>query len=136
MSIGFAVRNDVKYPEDMSAYGTRETVRKSNFTANKYDIIKEFMTNFELIENLYGPNTTWFIRKSLTYQSPVVSGPAWLAIGDASGFTNPLHSPDITAAMSTSTYAAELTHRVPSTKSRRSSPSARPLLPTTTLPGI
>ncbi|KAI4132384.1 MAG: hypothetical protein LQ338_000732 [Usnochroma carphineum] len=110
-SIGFAVRNDVKYPEDMSKYGTREAERKFNYFVEKYDLIKQFMTNFELIEDLYGPGTTWFIRKSLTYQSPVVSGPGWLAIGDACGFTNPLHSPGITAAMSTSTYAAELTHK-------------------------
>ncbi len=110
-SIGFAVRNDVKYPEDMSAYGTREAERKFNYMVEKYSLIKEFMTHFELIENLYGPGTTWFVRKALTYQSPVVSGPGWLAIGDACGFTNPLHSPGITAAMSTSTYAAELTHK-------------------------
>ena len=110
-SIGFAVRNDVKYPEDMSAYGTKEAERKFNFFVEKYSLIKEFMTNFELIDDLYGPRTTWFVRKTLTYQSPIVSGPGWLAIGDACGFTNPLHSPGITAAMSLSTYAAELTHQ-------------------------
>ena len=110
-SIGFAVRNDVKYPADMSAYGTKEAERKFNYFVEKYSLIKEFMTNFELIEDLYGPGTTWFIRKTLTYQSPVVSGPGWLAIGDVCGLTNPLHSPGVTAAMSTSTYAAELTHK-------------------------
>ncbi|KAK5989590.1 Flavin-dependent halogenase malA [Cladobotryum mycophilum] len=111
MSIGFAVRNDVNYPEDMSAYGSGEAERKFNYFVQKYSLVKEFMTNFDLIENHYGPGTTWFIRKSLTYQSPVVSGPGWLAIGDACGFTNPLLSPGITANMSTSTYAAELTHK-------------------------
>ena len=110
-SIGFAVRNDVKYPEDMLAYGTKEAERKFNYFVKKYSLIEEFMTNFELIENLHGPGTTWIIRKSLTYQSPVVSGPGWLAIGDACGFTNPLYSPGINAAVSTSTYAAELTHK-------------------------
>ena len=110
-SIGFAIRNDVKYPEDMSAYGTREAERKFNYFVQKYDLIKKFMSNFELIPDLYGPGTTWFIRKSLAYQSPVVSGPGWLAIGDACGFTNPLLSPGITVTMSTSTLAAELTHQ-------------------------
>ena len=110
-SIGFAVRDDVKYPEDMSKYGSKEAERKFNYFVEKYSLIKEFMTHFDLIENLYGPGTTWYIRKSLAYQSPVVSGPGWLAVGDACGFTNPLHSPGITAAMSTSTYAAELTHK-------------------------
>jgi flavin-dependent dehydrogenase len=124
-SIGFAVRNDVKYPEDMSQYGTREGERKFNYFVEKYDLIKQFMGNFKLIENLYGPGTTWFIRKSLTYQSPVVAGPGWLAIGDACGFTNPLHSPGITAAMGTSTYAAELTHEVMATaKSSKDASSA------------
>lgn len=112
MSIGFAVRNDVKYPEDMSQYGTREAERRFNYFVEKYSLVKEYMTNFELLENHYGPNTTWFIRKSLTYQSPVVSGPGWLAIGDACGFTNPLFSPGINASMSTSTFAAELTHKI------------------------
>ncbi|KAL6698583.1 hypothetical protein J3F84DRAFT_405695 [Trichoderma pleuroticola] len=110
-SLGFAVRNDVEYPEDMSAYGTREAERRFNYFTEKYPLIKEFMSNFELIEDHYGPGTTWYIRKSLTYQSPVVSGPGWLSIGDACGFTNPLWSPGINVGMSTSTYAAELTHK-------------------------
>ncbi|KAI9148708.1 Flavin-dependent halogenase malA [Paramyrothecium foliicola] len=109
-SIGVAARNDVKYPEDMSVYGSTEAERKFNYFVKKYPLIDEFMANHELIENLYGPGTTWFVRKTLTYQSPVVSGPGWLAIGDACGFTNPLYSPGINVGMASSTYAAELTH--------------------------
>nr|5WGU_A Chain A, Flavin-dependent halogenase [Malbranchea aurantiaca] len=111
-SIGFAVRNDVKYPEDLSAYGTREAEQKFNYFVQKYELLQQFMSNFELIENLYGPGTTWFIRKTLAYQSPVVSGPGWLAIGDACGFTNPLYSPGINVGMSTSTWAAQLSHPI------------------------
>lgn len=74
-SIGMAVRNDVKYPEDMSAYGTKEAERKFNYFVAKYQFLQEFMQSFQLIENYYGPGTTWFIRKTLSYQSPVVSGP-------------------------------------------------------------
>jgi flavin-dependent dehydrogenase len=110
-SIGVACRNDVKYPEDIETYGSTEAERKFNYFVRKYSVISEFMTNFELIQDLYGPRTTWFVRKTLTYQSPVVSGPGWVAIGDATGFTNPLFSPGITANMSTSTFAAELTHK-------------------------
>lgn len=110
-SIGVSSRDDVQYPEDMTEYGSTEAERKFNYFVRKYSVISDVMTNFELIENLYGPGTTWFVRKKLTYQSPVVSGPGWLAIGDACGFTNPLFSPGITANMSTSTYAAELTHK-------------------------
>ncbi|RYP73519.1 hypothetical protein DL771_003558 [Monosporascus sp. 5C6A] len=110
-SIGVAARNDVQYPEDMSEYGSTEAERKFNYFVRKYPLIKESMANFELIENLYGPGTTWFVRKTLTYQSPVVSGPGWFAIGDACGFTNPLYSPGINVGMASSTYAAELTHK-------------------------
>ena len=110
-SIGFAVRNDVKYPGNMSAYGSREAERKFNYFVQKYDLFKKFIANFKLVEDLYGPGTTWIIRKSLTFQLPVVSRPGWFAIGDACGFTNPLLSPGITATMSTWTYAAELTHQ-------------------------
>lgn len=52
------------------------------------------------------------IRKQLAYQTQQVSGPGWITIGDGVGFTNPLHSPGITAAMASSTYAAELTREV------------------------
>jgi flavin-dependent dehydrogenase len=110
-SIGVCSRNDVLYPEDMSQYGSTEAERKFNYFIRKYSVMSEFMTNFKLIENLYGPGTTWLVRKTLTYQSPVVSGPGWVAVGDACGFTNPLFSPGITANMSTSTFAAELTHK-------------------------
>ena len=111
-SIGVAARNDVKYPDDIASYGSTEAERKFNYFVRKYPLITEFMTNFELIENLYGPGTTWFVRKTLTYQSPVVSGPGWLAVGDACGFTNPLWSPGINVGMASSTYAAELTHKI------------------------
>ncbi|KAH8747670.1 hypothetical protein F5882DRAFT_471149 [Hyaloscypha sp. PMI_1271] len=133
MSIGFAVRNDIKYPEDMSLYGTGEAERRFNYFVEKYSLIKEFMTNFGLIENHYGPNTTWFIRKSLTYQSPVVSGPGWLAIGDACGFTNPLFSPGINASMSTSTFAAELMHKAFEVAQNALNPEAAELSIRTTL---
>lgn len=51
------------------------------------------------------------IRKQLTYQTQQVSGPGWVTIGDGIGFTNPLHSPGITASMASSTFAAELTRK-------------------------
>ncbi|KAH7029238.1 uncharacterized protein B0I36DRAFT_374812 [Microdochium trichocladiopsis] len=110
-SVGVAARNDVKYPDDLAQYGSTEAERKLNYFIRKYPRINELMTNFELIQDLYGPKTTFFVRKTLTYQSPVVSGPGWLAIGDACGFTNPLYSPGINVGMASSTYAAELTHK-------------------------
>lgn len=122
MSIGFAVRNDVKYPEDMYAYGTRDRAQ-----------IQLHSQQVRYYEGVHDQLRTH--RESLRAQHDLVH-PQVSHIPIASGFTNPLHSPGITAAMSTSMYASELTHRVPSTKSQRSSPSARPLLPTTTLPGI
>lgn len=109
VSIGFALRTDVVYPEDMSSYGKGEAERKFNWIVNRYPKMKGLMDQHVLIENLYGPGTTWFIRKHLAYQSPKVSGPGWVAIGDAVGFTNPLFSPGINANMGTSVFAAELT---------------------------
>lgn len=110
-SLGIAARNDVQYPEDMSEYGAGEAERKLNYFIRKYPRINEHMTNFHLIRDLYGPGTTFFVRKTLTYQSPVVSGPGWVAIGDATGFTNPLFSPGINVGMASSIYAAEQTHK-------------------------
>ena len=110
-SLGIAARNDVQYPEDMSEYGAGEAERKLNYFIRKYPRINELVKNFHLIEDLYGPGTTFFVRKTLTYQSPVVSGPGWVAIGDATGFTNPLFSPGINVGMASSIYAAEQTHK-------------------------
>ncbi|CCD34157.1 hypothetical protein BofuT4_P105000.1 [Botrytis cinerea T4] len=45
----------------------------------------------------------------MAFRAPRVTGSNWLAIGDATGFTNPLYSPGINANMSTSIYAAEMT---------------------------
>lgn len=109
-SIGYAVRNDVKYP-DITALGGSEAERRFNYYIEKYPKIKEFMAHFKLRENQYGPGTTWTIRKQLSYQTQQVSGPGWVTIGDGIGFTNPLHSPGITASMASSTYAAELTRK-------------------------
>jgi hypothetical protein len=106
-SIGYAVRNDVKYP-DISDLGNTEAERRFNYFLGKYSKLKQFMSNFTLIENQYGPGTTWTIRKQLTYQTQVVSGPGWVTVGDGIGFTNPLHSPGITASMASSVYAAEI----------------------------
>lgn len=57
-SIGYATRNDVKYP-DLTSFGSNEAERRFNYWASKYIKIKEFMENYTLIENQYGPGTTW-----------------------------------------------------------------------------
>lgn len=107
VSIGFALRSDVIYPSDIFRYGSCEAERKFNWVVSKYGKVSEFMSKFSLIENLYGPGTTWYIRKNLAFRSPRVSGPNWMAIGDATGFTNPLYSPGINANMGTSIFVAE-----------------------------
>lgn len=109
VSIGYALRNDVVYPEDLSIFGSCEAERKFNWITSRYQRMQALMDQHVLIENLYGPKTTWFIRKSLSYESTVVSGPRWAAIGDASGFTNPLYSPGINCNMATSVFLAEST---------------------------
>ncbi|KAL5323898.1 hypothetical protein ACEPPN_008440 [Leptodophora sp. 'Broadleaf-Isolate-01'] len=107
VSIGFALRSDVVYPSDLTPYGSCEAEQKFNWVVSKYAKVTEFMSKFTLIDNLYGPGTTWYTRKNLAFRSPHVTGENWMAVGDATGFTNPLYSPGINANMATSIYLAE-----------------------------
>lgn len=109
VSIGFALRSDVVYPHDLSNYGHGEAEQKFNCVVAKYRKITALMKQHALIHDLYGPGTTWFIRKNIAFRSPQVTGQNWMAIGDATGFTNPLYSPGINANMATSIFAAEMT---------------------------
>ncbi|CCD54235.1 hypothetical protein H4I96_06771 [Botrytis cinerea] len=109
VSIGFALRSDVVYPENLSSFGSSEAEQKFNWIVSRYQKVTQLMKRHKLIENLYGPGTTWFLRKNMAFRAPRVTGSNWLAIGDATGFTNPLYSPGINANMSTSIYAAEMT---------------------------
>ncbi|KAI9164059.1 Flavin-dependent halogenase malA [Paramyrothecium foliicola] len=120
-SIGYALRSDVPYPpeEELEKYGSCEAERRFNWVTAKYPRMQAYMDRHRLVQDLYGKNTTWFIRKHLTYGSPVVSGMPrraddstgmmWAAIGDAAGFTNPLYSPGINCNMATSVLLAEKT---------------------------
>lgn len=110
VSIGYALRDDVEYPLDISTYGSCEAERKFNWITSRYARMGQLMSKHKLIRDLYGPKTTWFVRKGLTYRAPVVSGPGWAAIGDATGFTNPLYSPGINCNMATDIKLAEMTH--------------------------
>lgn len=71
VSIGFALRSDVVCPENLQSYGSCEAERKSNVS----------------------------VRKNLIYQSPKVSGPGWMAIGYAVGFSKPFCLPRINGVM-------------------------------------
>ncbi|KAI1811299.1 hypothetical protein GGS20DRAFT_116005 [Poronia punctata] len=108
-SIGYALRSDVSYPEDLAKYGSCEAERKFNWITSRYPRMSELMARHKLVPDLYGPGTTWFVRKSLTYNVPVAAGDGWAAIGDAAGFTNPLYSPGINCNMATSVTLAEKT---------------------------
>ena len=110
VSIGFALRSDVIYPDNLSDYGTSEAEQKFSWVASKYEKVSKLMAKHKLIENLYGPGTTWFVRKNIGFRSPSVTGKNWIAIGDATGFTNPLYSPGINANLGTSIYAADITN--------------------------
>ncbi|KAA8568574.1 hypothetical protein EYC84_007592 [Monilinia fructicola] len=109
VSIGFALRSDVVYPRNITSYGSNEAEQKFNWIVSRYQKVSEIMEKHKLIQDLYGPGTTWFVRKGLAFRAPRVTGKDWLAIGDATGFTNPLYSPGINVNMSTSIYAAEMT---------------------------
>ncbi|KAJ3840244.1 hypothetical protein F5878DRAFT_659567 [Lentinula raphanica] len=108
-SIGYATRDDTTYPADLASYGSSEGERRFNFITKKYKKLGDVMRHFALLPDYHGPGTSWYIRKQLSYQSQVVSGPGWVTIGDGIGFTNPLLSPGINAGMASSTFAADLT---------------------------
>lgn len=117
VSIGFALRSDIGYPDALDAYGTCEAERKFNWITSQYPQMRALMQHHTLVRDLYGPGTTWFIRKSLSYQSPVAAGAGWAAVGDATGFTNPLYSPGINCNMGPSVWLAEQTPAYISTSS-------------------
>jgi flavin-dependent dehydrogenase len=108
VSIGWAVRDDVHVPDDLSAYGSSPIEQRLKYFQKKYPLLDGLMEDhYELIENHYG--RTYFSLKRLTYFSPVVAGPGWLSVGNASGFTNPLVSPGINVGLGTACLAAQVT---------------------------
>ncbi|KAL3421231.1 hypothetical protein PVAG01_07676 [Phlyctema vagabunda] len=109
VSIGFAIRSDVRFPEQIKKLGSCEAERKFNWMVRHYPKIQEVMKSFKLIEKPYGSQSSYFVHKRLTFQADQVSGKGWVAIGDAVGYTNPLYSPGLNANMATSIYAAEMT---------------------------
>jgi flavin-dependent dehydrogenase len=125
VSIGYALRSDVMYPANLDCFGTCEAERKFRWVTSRYPDMQALMDRHILIPDLYGPKTTWFVRKGLTFSSPVVAGAGWAAIGDATGFTNPLFSPGINCNMATSVFLAEKT---PAYLSAVDSPSRRAVL--------
>ena len=111
-SIGWAVRNDYVFPPDLDSYGTTESERKFQYFQRKYPTLNGLMDDvYELLPGYYG-GRTYFVRKSMAYQSPVVAGDGWFAIGNSAGFTNPLLSPGINAGIGTAYLAAMLTRDV------------------------
>ncbi|KAH9904413.1 hypothetical protein F4778DRAFT_732383 [Xylariomycetidae sp. FL2044] len=106
-SIGWAVRNDYEFTEDLSMYGDTESEQKFLYFQRKYPTLDRLMTDvYELLPNYY--ERTYFIRKALAYRSPVVAGKGWFAIGNSAGFTNPLISPGMNAGIEAAYLAASL----------------------------
>ncbi|KAJ3727062.1 hypothetical protein C8R42DRAFT_400595 [Lentinula raphanica] len=111
-SIGWAVRNDHRFPENLDQYGNGEGEQKFNYFKRRYPTLDKLMNGvYELLPRYYGKQT-YFVRKSMTYRSPVVAGEGWFAIGNSAGFTNPLISPGINAGIGTAVYAAYLSRQV------------------------
>jgi hypothetical protein len=54
VSIGFALRSDVVYPDNLSQHGTSEGEQKFNWVASKYDKISKLMARHKIIKDLYG----------------------------------------------------------------------------------
>jgi hypothetical protein len=113
-SIGWAVRNDFKFP-NLEEYGLGEAEQKFHFFQRRYPTLNGLMkTGYQLLPEYYGK--TYFCRKALAYQSPLVAGEGWFAVGNSAGFTNPLISPGINAGVGTAVLAASLTDKIFSAK--------------------
>ncbi|KAJ7608034.1 hypothetical protein DFH06DRAFT_1309382 [Mycena polygramma] len=111
-SIGWAVRDDFRLPKDLSSYGTGEAEQKFNFFMRRYPTINTLLTqHYEVLPSYYEART-YFVKKGLSYRSPVVAGEGWLALGNTAGFTNPLISPGINAGLGGAWHAATLTAKV------------------------
>ncbi|MCJ1329727.1 hypothetical protein MMC10_006407 [Thelotrema lepadinum] len=107
-SIGWAVRNDYKFPQNIEDYGATDSEQKFHYFQRKYPALDRLMTDvYELLPNYYGPRT-YFVKRSLAYRSPVVAGNGWFAVGNSAGFTNPLISPGINNGMGGVYLAAAL----------------------------
>lgn len=110
-SIGWAVRNDHRYPDSLDAYGSTDTEQKFNYYQRRYPTLDRLMNDaYELLPKYYG--RTYFARKAMAYRSPIVAGDGWFAIGNSAGFTNPLISPGINAGIGTSVLAATLSSSI------------------------
>ncbi|MCJ1394630.1 hypothetical protein MMC18_007510 [Xylographa bjoerkii] len=108
-SIGFAVRNDFKLPENLEEYGDAESERKFTYFKRRYPTLERLLDEgYDLLPKYYGKQT-YFVRKAMAYQSPIVAGEGWLAVGNSGGFTNPLISPGINAGICTAFFASTLT---------------------------
>ncbi|KAJ4483723.1 hypothetical protein J3R30DRAFT_3402361 [Lentinula aciculospora] len=111
-SIGWAVRDNHKLPDNLDEYGSGEGERKFNYFKRRYPTLNKLMNGvYELLPRYYGKQT-YFVRKSMAYRNPIVAGDGWFAIGNSAGFTNPLISPGINAGIGTAVLAANLSKEI------------------------
>jgi len=111
-SIGWAVRDDHQFPDDLTLFGKTEAEQKFTYFKRKYPTLNRLMDDvYELLPGYYG-NRTYFVRKSMAYRSPIVAGDGWFAIGNSAGFTNPLISPGMNAGIGTAVLAATLSKTI------------------------
>jgi len=111
--IGWVVRNDFKtFGENLNEHDASEGERKFNYIKRKYPALQRLMNgSYELLPKYYGAQT-YFVRKAMAYQSLIVADDRWLAIGNSTGFTNPLISSEINAGIEGAFYAATLTDNI------------------------
>ncbi len=105
MSIGITVRTDADEAIGRDVV-ERDAEARFNYWRTKYRILNETMSHFDLEEYA---GRTFFVRKRLAYRVPQVTGRGWLAIGNASGFTNPIYSPGMNVGVLQSFKASEVT---------------------------
>ena len=73
-SIGWAVRDGYVFPDDLDSYGAAKSERKFKYFQRRYPTLNGLMDDvYELLPGYYG-GRTYFVRKSMAYQSHIVAG--------------------------------------------------------------
>ena len=89
VSAGFTVRDDHDDTRGMSVPD-----RFRHYVA-RHPGIARLMEHYELVEDPYGPHTTFRAFSNLVHDSSRYAGDGWCLIGDAAAFVNPLFSPGL-----------------------------------------
>lgn len=103
VSIGFTVRDD---RDDTRGMPVPDRFRHY---VERHPAIARLMAHYELVEDPYGPHTTFRSFANLVHDSSQYAGDGWCLVGDAAAFVNPLFSPGLNLGAGSCYLAARTT---------------------------